>query len=587
MNSNTRNRYVFFFVCCAIIVLFLGSILIGSIIVAGVLGNENIATKFNFPRYYSMTELSGPPVIPGNVSYALYQTDAIKKGANINWTDMRNQGPYDCVVISDSFLASAGGQYFLKKIAYHHNLRILHIFTNHIEYCQGSPPSMLVLLTNNGFLRDVGAKYVILGIAERSLSTRIPIRGGINVSEELPGIPGSTNMNISPASSHSPPVVTGCSPSRGAAGSDVTITNLSGSGFLPGATVILGPDRNRVVASDVMVVSPNRITCRFSIPPETLPGRYHIQVINPDQKAGANKAFTVTAGNDSIEQTMRRKNGIPDTSIVFFKNILGSASRFTESIDTFFSDASENLTLLKTWIKNIILSLTGDATNDGSLRFAGLNESRFTHPLYASRLIYFKDDTSFQKMVFPEAVIVFDDQMDEIAYRLRKDNITLIFIPGVSAYSSYYVYIDDPPTLRDPFFEIMRCLDRSYIFVDTKQVADEKQARNVPDLSGIGDPAHWTWRLTDGIPDPIAISGSADEFSPSGTGEGMDEYADAVRAFREVIYERDCRDTWALNNDARLYLKENNTVKALSLYKKSLKIDPNQRDIIKKVQNLT
>lgn len=579
---HNRNRYVFFYVCCGIILFFISAVVLSNIIVASVMGNQEIATKFNFPRYLSKTELQDPPPLTGNLSYILIQTNEKEKGRNINWTEIRNNGPYECVVISDSFLGSKAGNYYLRRIAHKNNFTVLHIFTNHMEYCKNNPALMLVLLNNNGFFKDVGAKYIILGIAERSLARHLLKKEDLNMTKELPGIPRIKTQEGSNTSSNKSPVVIRCSPSFGVAGTTVDIY-LEGSGFVPSADVILAPNTHPLIATNITVISDKKITCQFLLPPDYPANSYNVKVINPNKKSGARKVFSVTSHPFSHNEKGKDKKDNYRSAFTFphtiFQKVNTSSDLISKGIDHFFTDASSNLTLIKTWIKNDILSLVGESTNDESLHFALLNESRFTNPLYESRLIYHYSDTSFREISMPDDLIQFDNKLDEIAHRLNNDNITFVFIPGVSAYTTYYTYIKDPPTARDPFFEIMRTLNRSYIFVDTKEIADEKQANGVPDLSGIGDPAHWTWRLTEGIPDPIDLFLASGEHTSVIPPNREAEYSNAVRAFREVIYERNCRDTWALNNDARLYLRANDTQKAITIFTRSLEIDPGQAEI--------
>ncbi len=81
------------------------------------------------------------------------------------------------------------------------------------------------------------------------------------------------------------PVITGISPDSGLAGTSVTITRLSGSGFQNGASVIFNsssaPD---ITASDILVVNQNHITCTINLAGATL-GARNIVVTNPDGRA--------------------------------------------------------------------------------------------------------------------------------------------------------------------------------------------------------------------------------------------------------------------------------------------------------------
>ncbi|MDD1719505.1 MAG: tetratricopeptide repeat protein, partial [Methanoregulaceae archaeon] len=444
-----------------------------SFLVAAVERTTLIETKFNFPRFLSATEIHGPPQLPGEVRYVWIKSDEISKGEGINWSKIRKGGPYDIVVIGDSFLGKPeAGHYFVKKFAIRNNFSVLHIQTNFFYFCEENPAIMLGILTKNGFLKDVKAKYVILGLAERGLFRHMSTLLQPDGTYVLPGTNGS------------------------------------------------GPGNN-----------------------------------------GGRSPGTKPVKGDTIGK------------------LSASLDKMTMRIDRFFEDAGRNITLVKTWVNNDILSLAGEKTNDGSVRFAWLNESRFSHPVYHKRLIYNDKDLTFRNITFPESVIEMNDMFDTYALQLRNDNITLVFIPGISAYSTYYDYIENPPSVRNPFYKIMDELNRTYVYIDMKRVADEKQAQGVHDLSGVGDFSHWTWRLTEDIPDLLpGPVGPGRDITPTPTGK-RSEYINAVKAFRGMIYENGRTDPWALNNDARLYLKNNNTERAIACYRKSLVLDPHQPDV--------
>ena len=92
------------------------------------------------------------------------------------------------------------------------------------------------------------------------------------------------------------PAVTGITPATGAQGSTVIISNLSGSRFAAGANVSLNRTGSaRIYASNVVVVSPAKITCRFVIPAGAATGLWNVDVRNSNGKLGSKVgAFTVT-----------------------------------------------------------------------------------------------------------------------------------------------------------------------------------------------------------------------------------------------------------------------------------------------------
>ena len=90
------------------------------------------------------------------------------------------------------------------------------------------------------------------------------------------------------------PTVTGIHPTYGLNTSPVSITNLAGTNFYGVPTVVLNrTGSSDILATDVTVVSPSRITCTFPI--THIPaGIYNVTVINPDgQQARLTNGFTV------------------------------------------------------------------------------------------------------------------------------------------------------------------------------------------------------------------------------------------------------------------------------------------------------
>ena len=91
------------------------------------------------------------------------------------------------------------------------------------------------------------------------------------------------------------PTVESVTPGSAPNTAPVSITNLAGSGFVPGATVAVSregsPDIN---ASNVAVTSPNALSCVIDVSGAT-PGLWDVTVRNPDGQSGTlSKGFAVT-----------------------------------------------------------------------------------------------------------------------------------------------------------------------------------------------------------------------------------------------------------------------------------------------------
>jgi tetratricopeptide (TPR) repeat protein len=470
-----KPTYVLLFACCLMLVLLFFSALAASLIVDKVVSNKEIKTRFNFPRVISETEMVAPEEIQGAAGYTMIRTDAKKRGTEINWNAILKKGPYDVVVISDSFLATDHGKNLLKELSVRNNVTVLHIFTNNIVYSANNPFRMLVLLTNNGYIKKTGAKYVILETAERTLPDKIKNSGSLTDSKPLPQPAYARN-------------------------SASTQSNLSQS-------------RN---------------------------------------------------------------------------TISGEIERSSKNIDNYLNQKVKDAVVLKTWLKNDILSILWKRSNDGSFYFEPINESRFTSTVYHSRLIFFEDDIgSFhnRNTTYPEDCIEMNNRLNTISRKLEDQNVSLLFMPAVSAYNTYYPYIIDPPTARNPLFEILRELNHTYVLVDTKAIVNRMQLGGEKDLSGIGDPAHWTWKVSEAIAQEIDLHAKPGSDLPA---PPQDEYDRAVRAFRSVIYERgESDDPWALGLDGRIYEKQSDYLNATRCYQRSLDLDPRQPDVRRRLGNLS
>jgi hypothetical protein len=480
-NFFKQPKYILLFACLAILAAILGSAFAASFLIRTVKSDPHIETQFNFPRYLSDTEIAAPPENEGKGRYFFVQTDPKNEGREINWTRVLDNGPYDVVVISDSFLGLPSGKNLCREISVKNNVSVLHIYAIFFENSGGSPFRMLALLTGNGFLKKTGARVVILEDAERT----------------LPGY------------------------------------------------ILQAPDLTR----SVPLPSPARI-----------------------------KKNTIA---------VPKSNSTRPLALSLLIRINSSVTK----IDRFFEGNSYNLVILKTWTKNEILSLTGSKSDDGTLVFRRINESRFTSAVYSSNLIFHQNDiTAFHSLntSYPEDCIRMNQNLNAVAGSLQDQNMTLIFIPAVSAYNTYYPYIIDPPTVRNPLFEILRELNRSYILIDTKAVAEKMQQEGQKDLSGIGDPAHWTWKMAEVVGDEIDLDAKPDRHTGSSAHDTGGEYSRAVQAFRTVIYERgDTRDPWAFRNDGLIYEQTRDYLNATRCYQQSLELNPRQPDIRLRLRNIT
>ncbi len=111
----------------------------------------------------------------------------------------------------------------------------------------------------------------------------------VNVDGSSATLPGAFTV-IYP-----PPTITSITPNTGLNTGNVSITDLSGTNFINGASVkLIRSGFSGINATSVNVVSPTKITCIFPLSGAE-PGTWDIQVINPDgQSFTLSSAFTVT-----------------------------------------------------------------------------------------------------------------------------------------------------------------------------------------------------------------------------------------------------------------------------------------------------
>ncbi len=230
---------------------------------------------------------------------------------------------------------------------------------------------------------------------------------------------------------------------------------------------------------------------------------------------------------------------------------------------------------MKTRTINFILSRIGTETIDHHLRFVSLNTSLFSNDFYKNKLVFTQDDIEgYYGIQYPEFPMKVNDKLNNLANILYNQNITLLFIPGINNYNTHYDYILNPLVDKNPFYEIMDGLNKSYFFVDTKQIAITELSKGKKDLHGIGDLHHWTYVLAGAVADNINLSlinpDHQIQFNQS------KEFQKAIYIYRSVINYENSSDPWTLSNNARLFKIEGDIEKSLSLYKRSLNINPNQ-----------
>ena len=116
-----------------------------------------------------------------------------------------------------------------------------------------------------------------------------------NVKVTNPDNQAGTALKAFTVKTFAVPTVTSITPASGTHGTTVTITNLAGTQFAAGAKVQLTrTGSTTITATNVVVVSATKITCKFPIPAGATHGAWNVKVTNQDsQVATKTNAFTV------------------------------------------------------------------------------------------------------------------------------------------------------------------------------------------------------------------------------------------------------------------------------------------------------
>lgn len=146
-----------------------------------------------------------------------------------------------------------------------------------------------------------------------------------------------------------PPTVTGITPSSGTNDGSVSITNLAGTGFLPGATVRLQKSgQTSITASDVVPLTSTQITCVLNLT-GAVTGAWDVVVTNTDGQSGTKTgAFTI---NDpvptvtSITPASGTNNGVtvPGYVLIGTGFRTGAAVTLTKTGQTAIAASAENV----------------------------------------------------------------------------------------------------------------------------------------------------------------------------------------------------------------------------------------------------
>jgi hypothetical protein len=106
-----------------------------------------------------------------------------------------------------------------------------------------------------------------------------------------------TTLITTTTTSHPAPAVSSITPDSGLAGTTITITGITGTNFLPGASVRLVNRTTTLTiwGTSTIAQSASNVTCLISIPSTAMAGPWDVIVTNPDDRYGMlNDSFMIT-----------------------------------------------------------------------------------------------------------------------------------------------------------------------------------------------------------------------------------------------------------------------------------------------------
>lgn len=108
-------------------------------------------------------------------------------------------------------------------------------------------------------------------------------------------------------------------------------------------------------------------------------------------------------------------------------------------------------------------------------------------------LLVYHDDLNVINDFNEKSIIKLNHELNRLAHELRKDGITLLFMPVVDKYDLYYNSIKNNNRYpSNPFFTFLRKETKNYVFIDTKKILSPMLEHNVSDLY-YADDTHWSF----------------------------------------------------------------------------------------------
>jgi len=127
--------------------------------------------------------------------------------------------------------------------------------------------------------------------------------------------------------------------------------------------------------------------------------------------------------------------------------------------------------------------------------FSPVYKRKLTAPLFSTgggkELLFFHEDIDSIPMARSDYIARMNYNLNTLAMALGTRGIALVFMPAVDKYDLYSDYIVGNPYPKNPFFDLLRLMEKRYLFIDTKAILTEELKRGEKDIFAPDD-THWS-----------------------------------------------------------------------------------------------
>ena len=127
--------------------------------------------------------------------------------------------------------------------------------------------------------------------------------------------------------------------------------------------------------------------------------------------------------------------------------------------------------------------------------YSGLYKLKLDSSLFSvkddSTLLAYKQDITSIFGMTPKNITLMNDNFNHLADLLAAKGMRLIVMPAVDKYDLYYDHISHNPYNRNPFFDLLRPMEKRYTFIDTKAMLSVELKKGRKNIF-YADDTHWS-----------------------------------------------------------------------------------------------